>query len=205
LQAPAGRVRPAGVDTLFQAPVREYTMQFLGLLAVLAVCIFVLWWLLQGTNWWLAASLAGRTSSWKQYILGFGRVNILWFVIFGALHVLDVIFDLRRLVIEKAIGESAATAGNVLLVFAVIAVYFALLSYPLLSIRKAVSSGFHGAKLFVPAFLMVAVHFLAGNFIVNVLARVNATLMFVLGAVILFSLFAWARVYIARLTMKHHV
>lgn len=205
LQAPAGRVRPAVVDTLFQEPVRHYTLQFLGLLAVLAVAVFVLFWLLQGLNWWLAVSLAGGKLPWKKFALGFARVNALWFALFAAWYALDMVFDLRRLVIEKALGQPAGIANAVLSVVLVLIAYFALLSYPSLSVRKAFVSGFRRIAVVVPAFLLVIAHFLAGNLVVNLLAQVNATLMFVLGALILFALFAWARVYIARLVHTHHV
>jgi hypothetical protein len=198
LQVPAGRARPAVIDTLFQPPASAYVWQFLGLLLVLALIMFLLYSIVQGLNWWLALGAAGHAKDWKQFLLGFARVNTLWFVLVLLWFCIDTVLDLRRLLVEKATGVAAGGAGTVASVVLLIILYFALASYPLLSARKAFRLGVRKAKVLVPAGVIIAAHFFAGNSIVRWLQGINTTLMFLVGAVLLFALLAWARVYIAR-------
>ncbi len=202
MRAPAGRLRPAVIDTLFQEPVRQYTVQFLGLLLLLAVIVFVLFCLFQGMNWWLATSIAGKKQNWRAFLLGFARVNLLWFGLYALWYCADTVFDLRRLMLEKSLGQPAPTASIVLAIILAVLIYFAIISYPLLSIRKAFRAGTRGARVLIPAVLLILVHFLAGNLMTQWIARVNTLAMLVIGAVLLFSLLAWSRVYLARMVQR---
>lgn len=195
MRAPAGRARPAVVDALFMEPVKQFTWQFFGLLLLLAVTIFVLYCILHGFCWFMAIYLAGKKTSWKKHMIGFARVNLLWFGLFVAWFATDAIFDLRRLVVEKASGQPDMTSAVVLYVVLLAIIYLALLSYPSLSIKSAFSRNITAA---FPAIVLVIIHFLAGNLVVTWLGQLNQTLMFVAGAIILFVLMAWARLYIAR-------
>jgi len=200
LQVPAGRARPAVIDTLFQPPASAYVWQFLGLLFILALIVFLLYSIVQGLNWWLAMSAAGHGKEWKSFLLRFARVNVLWFVLVLLWFCVDTLLDLRRLLVEKATGEAFGSSGSIVLsVLFVALAYFALASYPLLSVRRAFTVGVRKAGVLIPAALIIAVHFFAGNFIVRWLQGINTTVMFLVGAVLLFALLAWARVYITRI------
>jgi len=202
LQVPAGRARPAVIDALFQPPVDNYTWQFFGLLLVLALVVFVLFCIFQGLNWWFAAGIAGNAGKYKSFLLGFARVNVLWLLLGMIWFCLDAVFDLRRLLIEKATGQPATLAGNILLVVLVLVIYAALVSYPVLNIRKALALCFSMATVLIPGLLLVFAHFLVGNMIVRWLYTLNQTLMFVVGAVLLLVLISWARVYVARVVLR---
>lgn len=199
LRAAAGRMRPAIIDTLFQEPVRGYTWQFLGLLVVLAVVVFVLFWIFQGLAWWLATAVAGKNMRWRAFLTRFARVNVVWFGLFVLWYVLDTVFDLRRIAVEKATGQAATGAGIVLFGVLVLIWYFAIISYPLLRIKQSFVLGTQKAGVLVPAFALVIVHFLAGNLVVRWLAGLSTALMFVVGAILLVVLLAWARVYMSRM------
>lgn len=199
MRVPAGRVRPAVIDALFLDPARGYTLQFLGLLVVLAVVVFVLFCVFQGLAWWFATSVAGKKTHWRVFLLQFARINMFWFGLYAVWYVVDAILDLRRLVVEKALGQSALASNTVLLVVLVVLVYLAMLSYPLLGIRKAVLLGTHRAQTMLPAFILIVVQMLAGNFLVQWVAQVSKLALFILGTVLLVVLLAWSRLYLARL------
>ncbi len=199
MRVPAGRVRPAVLDALFLDPARNYTWQFLGLLIVLAVVMFVLFCLFQGMAWWFATSVAGKKTPWRIFLLQFARINLLWFGLYAAWSVVDAIFDVRRLVVEKALGQSAPASGILLGIVLVLLISFAVLSYPLLNIRKAVLLGTRHVQTMVPAFILIIVQFLTGNFLLQWIAQVSKLALFILGTVILVVLLAWSRLYVARL------
>lgn len=204
MRSAAGRARPAVIDALFQQPVSRYTWQFLGLLALLLVTVFVLYCALHGLNWWLATSVAGKKTHWRDFLLRFARVNALWFALYVAWYCLDTVFDLRRLVVEK-LSSQPAQGPAILLTIALVAIgYFAIVSYPLLNVRKAFALGIRAIPTLVPAFLLVAAHALVGNFIVRWLATVNAAAHFIIGIILLLVLLAWARLYIARVVRAAH-
>lgn len=204
LRAAAGRARPAVFDVLFQEPVSTYTWQFAGLLVLLAAIVFVLVVVLQGLNWWLAASLANEKQSWRTYLTGFAKVNALWFILFVLWYALDAVVDLRRLVIERTTGQPAAGASIALWVVLAAIAYFALASYPSVSIRKAFAAGTRKAVVLVPAMLAVAAHFLAGNLVLQGIALLSRTAMLVIGVVLLLGLLSWARLYICLVLRRVH-
>jgi hypothetical protein len=199
LQTPAGRARPAVMGVLFQEPARQFTMQFLGLLAVLGVVVFVLYCLFQGLNWYLAKTLIGKPGKWRTFLLRFTKINVLWFLLYAIWYVVDAVFDLRRLAIEKATGQTASGAGIALLAVIAIMIYFALVSYPLMSVRAGFVLGIRRFAVLVPAFVLIAVQFLAANRLLAWLAPISRTTVFVLGAIFLFVLFAWTRVFVLKI------
>jgi len=205
LRVAAGRARPAVVDLLLQEPTKHFTMQFLGLLLVLAVVVFVIYSVFQGINWWMAASITKKTMHWRDYLLKFAKINILWFVLFSIWYCFDAIFDLRRLVIEKSLNQPAAGASIVLNIILGVIIYFVLVSYPLLSAKKSFSKGFRNLKTIIPALILVVIHFVVGSVILQWLIKINAAVMFIVGILILFVLFAWARTYISLIVERKNV
>ncbi len=202
MQAAAGRARPAIIDALFQEPVSGYTWQFFGLLLLLAAVVFVLFWLFQGTAWWLAHGIAGKRHKWRQFLVSFGKVTSVWFLLYVVWYAIDLVLDLRGLLVEKATGQPAAGAGIVMFVILSLLVYFALLSCALLSVRKSLSVGARRVLGILPAMIVVLAHFLAGNFVVRLLGQLHSAVMFVGGVVLLVALLAWTRVYIARVVPR---
>ena len=201
MRAAAGRARPAVLDTLFQPPVSAYTWQFLGMLVLVVLFVFLLFSIIQGLAWWMATNAAGKHSSARSYVLKFAKLNLLWFGLYFLWQCLDNLFDLRDVVIEQASGSPSFTSDIVFSIILLAIVYAALLSYPVLSARTAVKTGTRKLYVLLPAVLIMGVHLLAGNAIVKWLAPLSAPVAFVLGAVILLVLLAWARVYIT-LVMK---
>jgi len=196
LRVPAGRMRPAVIDLIFQPPVSQYTYQFLGLLVLLGLVVFVLFCLVQGTNWRFASWLTHRKLGWRQHLLQFARVNLFWFVLYAVWYCIDAVLDLRRIAIEKATGEPSAATGIAWTAVLVLLVYFAVISYPELSIRKGFLLGIRKATTMVPAAIILIAHFLAGNLVVRLIGKVNPAAMFIIGVVVLLLLIAWVRLYI---------
>jgi hypothetical protein len=196
LRVAAGRARPAVLDVIFQPPVSTYTWQFLGLFVLLVVTVFVFFSILQGLAWWLATSITGREKNWRAYLAGFARINVLWFVLYAAWYCVKSIADLRGLAVQKATGQAPLSAGIALTIVLGITIYFAVLSYPSLSIRTSLSRGIRNAFVLFPAILLVVAHFLAANLLVRWLEGISTLLMFLFGVVLLLVLFAWMRVYL---------
>jgi len=198
MRAAEGRARPAVIDALFQQPVSHFTWQFIGLLALLVITVFVLYCVLHGINWWLATSLAGKKTHWRAFLLQFLRVNALWMALYVAWYATDTVFDLRRMVVEKLSGQPAQGSALLLSVVLVALGYFAIVSYPLLNIRGAFSIGARKIPVIVPALVLIIAQFLVGNLIVGWLFTVNATAYFIIGSILLLFLLAWSRLYVAR-------
>lgn len=190
----ADRTRPAIIDALFQPPVLRYTLQFIGLLAVLALVIFVLYCIFQGVAWYLAGKLDKSKMHWRVFLTHFARINLLWFGFYFLWQCVSMVFDLRRVAIEKATSQPAPEAGIALMVVLAVLVYFAIISYPSLSIRKAFSMGTRRLYLLAAGFI-VLLQFFVGNLVVTQIARFNPKLSFIVGVILMLVLISWSRAY----------
>lgn len=184
--------RPAVISVLFHPPVSKYVFQFIILLFVLAIAVFLLYCVLQGLAWRVAGRLSGLKMHWRAFLLHFARVNLLWFGLYCVWHCAALVLELRGIFI----GTGRTPPGMVMYVLLGLAAYFAVVSYPLLNIRKAFVSGVRNALVLVPAVVVVIVQFFVGNAILDLVAGAGRTVALVAGAIILLVLLAWSRAYI---------
>ncbi len=193
LRAAEGGARPAVVSVLFHPPVSKYVMQFIILLVVLVLAVFLLYCVLQGFAWRAAGMLSGLKMHWRAFLLHFARVNILWFALYSLWHFAALALELRGIFI----GAGRTQPGAVMYVLLGLVAYFAVVSYPLLSIRNAFVSGIRNAFVFVPAAAVVLAQFFAGNSVLKVVSVGGRIVLLIAGAIILLVLLAWSRAYIA--------
>ncbi len=194
--AAADRTRPAIIEALFQPPAGRYVWQFFGLLVLLAIVVFALFCIIQGIAWLIAGMLAGSKMRWRQYLTGFVRINLLWGGLYFLWQCADTILSLRRVAVEKIVGQPAPESGIFMAVLFCILVYFALISYPLLKIRKAFAVGAKKIVLVAPAMIVVILQFVAGNYAVKKIAQASPKLGFIAGVILVLLLLAWSRAYI---------
>lgn len=194
MSAVADRTRPAIIDALFQPPVSRYTWQFIGLLVILAVAVFVLFCIFQGITWYLAGRLDKSKMHWRVFLLNFARVNLLWFGLYFLWQCISTVIDMRRIAIEKVLGQPASGAGIAMAVILVALAYFAIVSYPILNIKKAFSIGTKRFDLLVAGLIVLAQLYI-GNVLVKLLARVNLKLAFIVGVIVMLVLLSWSRAY----------
>jgi hypothetical protein len=192
----AGRARPAIIDALFQPPVSRYTWQFFGLLVILAVAVFLIYCVFQGIAWHIAGKVSGSKAHWRQYLLGFARINLLWGALYFLWQCISTMVELRRIAIEKMTNLPAPESGIFMSVLLVVLVYFALASYPILSIKKAFSAGIHRISVLVPAMLIAGAQLYAGDFLVRRLTAVNVKLAFIVSVIVFLVLLAFTRAYV---------
>ncbi len=192
LRAAEGGARPAVISILFNPPVSKYVLQFIILLFLLALAVFLLYCVLQGLAWRAAGLLSGLKMQWRIFLLHFARVNLLWFALYCLWHCTALALELRGVFI----GAGRTQPGAVMYVIFGLAAYFAVVSYPLLSIRGAFVSGVRNAFVLVPAFAIVIVQFFVGNAFLKIIAAAGGIVSLIAGAIVLLLLLAWSRTYI---------
>ena len=190
----SGQGVPA-LSGLFTPQTSVFTEKIVFSLIIFAVLTYVLYCVFQGVNWKLALDITGRKTKWLSYLNNFARVNALWFVIFVLFYAINVFAAMRR-----AILSALGTAGfDVISLFSIIGMaviaYFALLSYPSTSIKKAWATG---KKLkSISIFLPIIVYFIALNFLLAFIGAKSPDIMYITGLILFFPALTWARVLIA--------
>lgn len=202
IQADAGRARPAVVDALFQPPASQYVWQFIGLLLLLAMVLFFLFCTIQGLAWWIAAIASGWKMHWRKFLTGFARINLLWAGLYFVWVCIGTLLEVRSIAIEKIMGQPAAGAGIVHAVLIGIIAYFALASYPLLSIKKGFVTGVRKILVLATAGAIIALQLVAGNFLMGKLSLMSAKLSFIISAITLLVLVGWSRAYATRVVRR---
>ena len=199
----AGRARPAVIDALFQPPVSRYTWQFFALLVLLAVVIFVLFCVFQGLAWFAASRLAGSKMCWRKYLLAFARINLLWAGIYFLWQCADTILKLRGIAVAKMMGQAIPESGIAMPFLLGVVAYFAVISYPLLEIRRAFMVGVRKIAILLPPAVIVVLQFVICNYLLNKLAAINPKLSFIAGAIVLLVLLAWTRAYVTLVVKRN--
>ncbi|MEM2915988.1 MAG: hypothetical protein QXT19_01360 [Candidatus Woesearchaeota archaeon] len=187
-----GSARPAVANVLFSPPVSRYTLQCVVLLLVLALAVFMLYCIFQGLAWRIAGILSGLKTHWRLFLLRFARINLFWFGLYCLWHCISIALELRSIFI----GAGRTPPGAVMYVILGLVAYFAIISYPLLNLRKAFVSGARNALVLVPAVAIVIAQFFVGNAVLKLVAGISKTAALVMGAIILLMLLAWSRAYI---------
>jgi hypothetical protein len=195
MNAVAGRARPAVIDVLFQEPVSRYTWQFIALLVLLAVVVFVLFCVFQGLAWFAAAKLAGSKMHWRKYLLVFARISALWAGLYFLWQCADTVLNLRRIAVEKMAGQIMPESGFVMPILLGVLVYFAVVSYSLLEIKKAFAVGARKISLLLPAVVIVCIQFFVCNYLLTKLTAISPKFAFIASAIVLVLLLAWTRAY----------
>ncbi len=172
-------------------------LNVLGLMVVMYVqyCIF------QGLAWRFSKKFVNEKVHYFTYIKKFFLINILWFVFFFVIEIADYA---RRLLIYLRGLDFTTNFFSILLLFLLfVVIYFAFISYALISkykvmqsIKRCFSLGIKKIKLFLLVHLIIFVVFLIINYLLSLVYKINFTLMIILGLILVSPSFTWARVFL---------
>lgn len=179
---------------IFLEEVFPHTKDLAWLLLALIFAFYIVYVLFQGANWWIAHKISGEKYNLRRYLICFAKVNILWLALFIVYNVLDVINSLRNQFLAKTIQEANLWSNIVLSVVLIIIIYAALLSYA----KQEFKQKFNGLLRLnnISTFAVIAAILLILQFILINLEKINQTAGLIIGAILLFPIITWTRIYI---------
>jgi len=176
---------------------RPFLLKLLVLLVLLLGVIYLVYCFFQGTNWKLAVDAVDGKRSYREYLMGFARVNVWWFVAFGLVTVLQTVASLYGVVVERvsqvAPGTFVPTLLNV--VFGVF-IFVAFISYALVGRARPAREAWRVAvsRQGVVLFIALAVLFASVDWLLRWSVSVSSALQLLLGVAVLLPV-----VYVVRL------
>ena len=135
------------------------------------------------------------------YMLGFARVNLIWVAGYILFKLLDIIISLRYIVIQKFAPTAPNVAGTMLFVVLIFLALAAFLSYPLLRANTIFKTPL---KFSVPLIILSASIFLAAQFILNNIGKINVDAALIAGLILLFPVMNLIRTYAIRVLSNVH-
>ena len=177
------------------------TGKLILLILLLFVVIYVLYNIFHGTSWWMATQIAETKWKYKEYMLGFARVNLIWIFGYILFKLFDVILGMRHLIIQKFSPGAPNIAGKVLLVALVLLAIAAFLSYPKLKARTIFKTPL---RISVPLLILSASMFLAAQFILNNIGKASVDVALIVGIILLFPTMNLIRTYAIRVISHVH-
>ncbi len=169
--------------------------------------VYILYCVLQGVNWRLSKKFVNEDIKFFKYLKKFFLVNIFWFALFFFLEFLDYI---RRVVSYLNVGELDASFFSIAVsVLTFIIIYFAFISYALISKYKVVNaikkSFYLGTKklmYFLFMYLIIFILFLIINFLLILMNKINFILMIIIGIITVLPAFTFVRVFVNLVVSK---
>ncbi len=167
----------------------------------LAVLTYLLYCIFQGASWFFAHKIFKEKLNYLEYIKRFFAVNTLWYIAF----VIIVYFYARALIFTDVlkISSNLETVRIFSLIFLIILIYFAFISYVLIkkhgfidSIKKSFSFGIKKFSTIAPMYLLLILDFALIDVLLRLLFMINITLMIVVGMILIFPFIAYARLVI---------
>src|SRR3989338_4809744 len=198
---PGIREGKAVIDLLFAPDVYPMTKSLFLNLFLLVALIYVLYIIFQGVNFWLANNLV-KIKDYKNYVILFAKLNILWLALYVVYQILDLVGTLQEHFIKIATFTQATSwwsiSANVL---ALLLLYFGLISYTKLSIKESLLFGIRKFKqlffvMLSSIIIILVLMFLLTNLFNAVINYSNGDkIFFVIGAIILFPTMFFLRTY----------
>lgn len=173
-------------------PIKPLTGKLLILLGILFIVTFLVWVIFQGSSWYFCRHLAKKPVSYKKYLLGFARINLIWIAAYILYKLLDAIIGLRFVLIKKFEPAAINILGTALDALFVLLIITALYSYPSLRelalFRKKITHTLTHLAL-------CATLYFASTFIINQIAKIHLEAGFIAGVVILFPIITLIKTY----------
>ncbi|MBI2147339.1 hypothetical protein HYU19_02560 [Candidatus Woesearchaeota archaeon] len=189
----------------------------LAILAITFLCsAFVLYTALSGSAWFLSRKALHPTSSppaattlqhtaYAAYLWRFAKVSLLWGVLALAGNVVSYLLDLRQTVVT---GNVPTASSPFIAAYFILLVYVSSISYvsPYHGaastswglIKQSAREGMSLWRKTIPAMIAIALLYLAIHKILVLAHGVNPTLSLVLGILLVFPLFSFARVFFGK-------
>lgn len=175
--------------------------QILSLLGILFITSFLLYVIFHGTNWWIAQKLVNRKTGYKQYVLGFAKVNLLWLLAYALYRIFDVIIALRATIVEKLAPGLPNIAAYFLFAFLLVMTFAALFSYPTLKARTLFTTPLNISS---PLTLLTLSVFLAAHYVANLFEYIHPDAALIAGILLVLPMLTYLRVYITTVITNVH-
>jgi hypothetical protein len=198
----AGQELPSGIlEHMLSPALRPMTAKLTIIILTLFVTIYVLYTAFHGTSWWMAAQIAKKDHSYRKYLLGFAKINLLWLLLYTIYKFLDVIVSVRHVVIEKILPGTPNIGAGILFAALLFLGITAVFSYPLLKAKTLFKIPIN---ISAPLIVISASLFLATQFILNLIGKLNVDAALAAGLLLLFPVMTLIRVYITRVITNVH-
>lgn len=170
------------------------------LAAGVVLSTYILWNIFQGINWHLASWVNHRKKHhFLKYLGKFSLLNLVWLVVLAL-----IAFATYKISVYNTMAKIAIVGQNTInyfmLFLAAVLFYFAVVSYSFSaketffkSMKKTFVCGFWKAKLYVPAYLFIALLIVVIYYIISLL-RLDITYSVPLNLLFMLPVFAYGRV-----------
>jgi len=189
------------LNLMFTPEMQPMTGKLILLMLTLFAVTYIVYTAFHGTSWWMATQIAEKKLNYRQYMLGFARVNLIWITGYLIYKFLDVLFSVRYAIIKQLIPGTPYIAGKVLFVYLLFLGIAAFLSYPLL---KATTIFKTPIKVTGPLVILSASMYLATQFILNNIGKASVDVALIVGLVLLFPVMNLIRTYAIRVLSNVH-
>ncbi len=185
------------LELLFAPELRPLTFKLTLLILLLFAISYIIYCIFHGTSWWMAAKIAGQKWSYRDYVLGFAKINLIWLACYVVFKAFDTFFSIRQLIIEKIIPNSPNIASKVLLAVLILLSLSAFFSYSTLKAKTLFKTKI---KTSIPLAVLCAAFFIIAWTLPMTIARLTEIkeLGFILGLILIFPTIILIKVYSTR-------
>ncbi len=191
----AGRQPQGLLFQLFSPDVKPLTYKMIMLILLLFVIIYITYTIFHGTNWWLSRKIAGQKETYRQYLLGFAKINLLWISLYALYKIIDAIIGIRHVIVQKFVPGATNTLGTFVNIIFALVVLAAIFSYPTLKAKTIFKTPL---KITIPLVILSASIYLAIGFVTNLIASVSVDAAIIAGITLVFPALVLIRIYITR-------
>lgn len=180
------------LDIIFGVTIRADVLEFIIMGLIVSLVIYVLYSVVHGTCWKYATRLAGYSD--KHFLRKFFFVNIFWMVLLVLHSILDVLQELRYLIMQRITGGGINFPRYFMILLLFIGAYFALISYKTKNIKKSFREGVQ-TKKHIGKYLLILLLFLIINFILQFAGYLHENLLFLLGIILFLPAISYFRIF----------
>jgi hypothetical protein len=182
------------LDVLFSANTVMYWKEIIIWVLLFILITYIIYIIFQSITWNLSLRIINKKIKYLKYLKSFALLNLFWFLIFIIYNLIDLIGDLRFALADVKTTNFIGIFANV---FLLIFIYFAIISYTKLNLRKSFKLGWKKHKSLLSTYVLILIYFFLLNLILSKLFLVNYTLAVVVGLVLFIPAITWARVLLA--------
>lgn len=196
----AGQYNLSGLmATLRQLPgFTEHFNSIVLQISVFLAILYILWILMQGTSWFICYKLNKKNFTYNEFMKSFSLKTLVYYIIFVILTFFTVRIAISRtLLISPEAGESAYTVLYILLGILSI---FLLLTYS--NIFSRFKDLFNDIRKISLMYLIAAILYLAGHYILGAIEILNYTAMVVAGIVFFMPLLVYIKMFMINVMVK---
>lgn len=188
---------------LFAPELRALTGKLILITLIGFFVTYLIYCIFHGTSWHIAQKISGGHLRWRQYFLGFAKVNLIWLFLAIIYKILDIYVSMRFQLIKRFVPDATDIWGAALTALAIIGIFTALTSYA----KFEPFALFKHYKTTILLSLALAVLFLNTQYLTNALWKIfnvagGAYVHLVWIGLIFTSIVMLLKVYIFRV-MRH--